>query len=98
VAKAKTTTVVSVQIVLVVTTVIAAVVYLCRRRLANLFTDDAVVAELTVDSMHVLVLDYAVGCMQLCGANVLEAMCQNNAMAVISTVGTWVVTVSGLQV
>jgi MATE family multidrug resistance protein len=86
---AMTTTMLSVQIVLVAISTIAAAVYLGRHQLVMLFTNDAEVVRLAAGSMHVLVLDYIVGCMQLCGANVLEGMCRNNAMALISSFGTW---------
>jgi MATE family multidrug resistance protein len=65
--------------------------YLLRRPLIRLFTQDEKVVDLAAGAMHVMMADYFLGCIQLCAENILEGMCRNTIMAVISGVGTWLV-------
>ena len=46
-------------------------------------------ALLCTDTMHVMVVSYLIECVELCGENILEGMCRNNAMAVIGSIVTW---------
>ena len=93
IAGAKRVVRISLMIVVTLVTAVACLTYILRRTLPTIFSDDANVVADAAAAMPILAIDYFFGCLGLCACNLLEGMSRNTAMAIVTSIGTWCVTV-----
>lgn len=91
VPKAKRVVKLSLLIVGVLVTVVAGGCVLLRFQLPRIFSTDPDVISGTASVLLILAGDYVMGCLALCGANVLEGMSRNTPVAIVNSISMWVV-------
>ena len=83
--------VISISIVFAIIMSVAVVLLTLRSEIPKMFSSDPNVLSLASQDMYILVLNYSVSCISLCGVNVLEATGQTKALMLIQSFFTWFV-------
>eukprot|EP00938_MAST-03A_sp_MAST-3A-sp1_P007280 g7280.t1 len=83
--------VISLSIVFAIIMSVAIVLLTLRSEIPKMFSSDPSVLSLASQDMYILVLNYSVSCISLCGVNVLEATGQTKALMFIQSFFTWFV-------